>query len=144
MASPLTPLYRKARRASAPKGYCPARRAGRRGGALPATSLLLHLLGGLLLGAAAALDVAARDVGLDVLGALVDVDRQVALLQLADADRHLGRRLAVDHVLQRVLRLGIELGARAFVDMRGLRHALRRALDAHLHLGLVARRRELG
>jgi hypothetical protein len=60
--------------------YIPPRRPARR---VPrATSLLLRLLGGLLR-AAAALDVAARDVGLDVLGALVDVDRQVALLQLA-------------------------------------------------------------
>src|SRR5690242_7061312 len=95
------------------------------------------LLAGLLRRSAALADVAAGDVGLDVVAALVHVHRVRALLQLGEADRHLGGGLAVDHVLEAPLRLRIELRARAFMDVRGLRGALRPALEADLDARLV-------
>src|SRR5438105_462020 len=96
--------------------------------------LLLHPAA-LLHRAAAFADVAAGDVGLQVVRALVHVDRHAA--HAVDALRHHGGRLAVDDVLEAILRLRIELGAAAFVDVRGLRRALGPALQADLDTGLV-------
>src|SRR5690348_3580087 len=86
-------------------------RAGRTGGRGPPAAL--HAALALALAAAAPLQIAASDVGLDLVAALVDVDRHVAAHQLLHLHGHLARRLAVDDVREGILRLRIELRARA-------------------------------
>lgn len=66
-------------------------------------------------------DVAARNVGLQIARALVDVDRIMALEQIRelDADDH-GFRAAADRALEAVLRCCVDFAACADVDMRRL------------------------
>src|SRR2546426_3231481 len=88
------------------------------------------------------LDIAAEDVGLEVLRRLVPVDRVAARGEVLHGGLHRRLRLAADDRRERERRLGIELAAGALVDVSGL--GALTALDVEDDLGRVARRRQRG
>ena len=79
-------------------------------------------------------EVPAGDIDRSLLGRFVDVDRVRRLVQLRQRDPGDGRlRLPVVHALEPVRRFGIELVARALVDVRRLVGPFGSACDAQPH-----------